>query len=62
MIEEGREKVKEEEEIDMKMKEMKEMVMKSKRDEGSVRVDRVMLEEEEMMKTSVVVLFLYRIR
>ena len=44
MIEEGREKVKEEEEIDMKMKEMKEMVMKSKRDEGSVRVDRVMLE------------------
>ena len=44
MIEEGREKVKEEEEIDMKMKEMKEMVMKSKRDEGSVRVDQVMLE------------------
>ena len=62
MIEEGREKVKEEEEIDMKMKEMKEMVMKSKRDEGSVRVDQVMLESEEMMKTSVVVLFLYRIR
>lgn len=44
MIEEGREKVKEEEEIDMKSKEMKEMVMKSKRDEGSVRVDQVMLE------------------
>ena len=44
MIEEGREKVKEEEEIDMKMKEMKEMVMKSKRDEGSVRVDQMMLE------------------
>ena len=44
MIEEGREKGKEEEEIDMKMKEITEMVMKSKRDEGSVRVDRVMLE------------------